>query len=244
MDNSSAALSGTLQGLTDRYRALTHNLANANTVGFKKRRSLFAEMLADKDSESQGGVGAGVEQTSVIDHTQGAAVQTGRALDLCLTGNVFFALDTPGGRLYTRGGAFHVNANRQLVDFAGRMVAGQAGPITLPAGAGPSDVTVSREGRLTARGASVGQLEITQFERRDLLKPVGGNAFIAPDDAGPAQAEAADFSVQQGFQEGSNVTVVEELVDLITVTRLYEANLKSLTKQDDSMEHILRVAMA
>lgn len=246
MDNSAVALSTTLQSLTDRYRALTHNLANANTVGFKKRRSLFSEMLADKEAQSGSGTGGEVKKESVIDYSQGTAIQTGRPLDMCLTGKVFFALDTPKGRLYTRGGAFHVNANRQLVDLSGRTVAGQTGPITLPAGTGPSDVKVSRNGELTARdgGAAFGRLAITQFEQRELLKPVGGNAFFAPEEAGPAQAEVADFSVQQGFQEGSNVTVVEELVDLITVTRLYEANLKGLTKQDDSMDHILRVAMA
>lgn len=240
MSSPVAALSGTLESLTNRYRAVTHNLANANTAGFKKRRSLFAEVLAENEREA----GRPVEQTSVIDYTQGTAVQTGRPLDLCLTGDAFFAVDTPEGRRYTRNGAFHVNANRQLVDISNRTVAGQGGPITLPAGTSPSDVSVSRDGSLTARGIAFGQLAITRFERRDLLEPQGSSVFLAPDGAEPADAEATTFSIQQGFQEGSNVAVVEELVDLIMVSRLYEANLKSVTRQDDSVDHLLRVAMA
>jgi len=240
MDSSAAALSGTLEAMRDRFRTVTHNLANANTVGFKKRRSLFAEMLADKT----GGAAGGVTQTSAIDYTQGMAVQTDRPLDLCLTGEAFFALDTPDGRHYTRNGAFHLNPNRQLVDFAGRTVAGTGGPITLPAGASPADVSVSRNGRLTANGVAFGQLAITRFENRDLLRPQGGNVFLAPEGAGPVDAEPEAFSIQQGFQEGSNVAVIEELVDLIMVSRLYEANLKSVTRQDDSAKHILGVAMA
>ena len=246
MADAVQSLGSTLDALTSRYRAVAHNLANANTVGFKKRRSMFAEALAHKEAQAtrDGGGGGQVTETSVIDFTQGTALQTGRPLDLCLTGEGFFTLETPQGRLYTRNGAFHINANRQLVDSSGRTVAGANGPISLPAGASPSDVTVSRAGRLSARGVALGQLRITQFAKRGLLRPVGQNTFQASEEAAASDAEGASFAIQQGFQEGSNVTMVEELIDLITVSRLYEANLKSVSKQDDRMDHLLRVAMA
>ena len=73
---------------------------------------------------------------------------------------------------------------------------------------------------------------------------MGTNAFQAPEEAVSKRAEAGTFSIQQGFQEGSNVTMVEELVDLITVSRLYEANLKSVSSQDDTQDSLLNVAMA
>jgi len=246
MADAVQSLGSTLEALTSRYRAVAHNLANANTAGFKKRRSMFAEALAHKEAEAgrAGGTGGQIAETSVIDFTQGTALQTGRPLDLCLTGEGFFTIETPEGRLYTRNGAFHVNANRQLVDSVGRTVAGDTGPITLPAGSSPADVTVSREGRLSARGVALGQLQITQFARRGQLRPVGQNTFHAPEAAEASDAGPESFSIQQGFQEGSNVTMVEELIDLITVSRLYEANLKSVSKQDDRMDHLLRVAMA
>jgi len=252
MSNSVDTLASTLEALTSRYQTVAHNLANVNTAGFKRRRSMFEEALAEKE------VAAGrevttptgtIKETTVIDYSQGTAIQTGRPLDLNLTGPGFFTIETADGPLYTRNGAFHVNTQnnkRQLVDANGRTVAGTNGPIVLPAGTSQSAVSVSDNGDIRVEGATIGRLRITKFNKQGLLTPMGSNAFQAPadDQAGARQADAGTFSIQQGFQEGSNVTMVEELVDLITVSRLYEANLKSVSSQNDSEESILNVAMA
>ena len=87
----------------------------------------------------------------------------------------------------------------------------------------------------------IGKLRVVQFEDESLLAPVGEGNFYAGD---ATATEPTDYTVRQGFCEASNVSVVEELVDLITVTRLYEANLKSITAQDDRMKEILGVATA
>jgi len=251
MSSSVEALASAIEALTARYETVTHNLANINTAGFKKRRSLFEEALANSgglpDGQEADAPTGEIMETTVIDYSQGAAIQTGRPLDLSLGGPGFFTIETDDGPLYTRNGAFHVNAaTRQLVDTSGRRIAGTTGPITLPPGASPADVSVSAEGEVRVGSASLGQLRITRFNELALLRPIGSNVFQAPENdlAGAVEAEAGSFSIQQGFQEGSNVTMVEEMIDLITVSRLYEANLKSLSSQDDTQDSLLNVAMA
>ena len=143
--------------------------------------------------------------------------------------------------LYTRNGVFQVNAQRQLVDSAGRAVSGEGGPVVIPSSVGVGGVNVATDGSVSAAGQSIGQLKLVEFDEPTQLIPVGDNSFSAPQ--GLAPLAATEATVHQGFQEASNVRVVEELVDLIAVTRLYEANLKSISAQDERMRNILNVAM-
>ena len=155
--------------------------------------------------------------------------------------NAFFVIETPKGQMYTRNGVFRLNDKGQMVDSKGQSVAGQSGPLTVPVNIGPSAVNISADGRLSANGQSLGQFRVVQFDEPDLLVPIGESCFRAPESAAPKPAETP--GVHQGFQEGSNVSVVEELVDLITVSRLYEANAKSIKAHDERMKNILQVAM-
>ena len=152
MDNAIETLASTLEALSSRYQTVAHNLANVNTAGFKRRRSMFEEALAGKEIEADRGVTdpttGEIKETTTIDFSQGTAILTGRPLDLNLTGDGFFTIDTPKGPLYTRNGAFHVNANRQLVDTSGRTIAGTTGPLTVPAGSSPADISVSPDGEI------------------------------------------------------------------------------------------------
>ena len=249
MDGSAGLVSSSMEALSKRYRAVTHNLANANTVGFKKRRSMFAQALAQKQSEmsasGQSAPSVRIRETSLIDFTQGALTRTGRPLDVAISGEGMFVLETPNGNvphLYTRNGTFSVDKDRRIVDASGRMLLSTNGPITLPGGSSPAQLLISREGKISVNGESIGSIRIVEFKNKKALVPVGRNCFAVSDDA--ERSTPKNSSIQQGYREASNVSVVEELVDLITVTRLYEANLRSIGKQDDRMKHILQVAMA
>lgn len=249
MDGSAGLVSSSMEALSKRYRAVTHNLANANTIGFKKRRSMFAQALAQKQAEisgpSRSATSGRIRETSIIDFTQGALIRTGRSLDVAISGEGMFVLETPGGdvpHLYSRNGTFSVDKDRRIVDASGRMLMGGNGPITLPGGSSPAQLIISRDGKVSVGGEPIGTIRIVNFKDKRALVPVGRNCFAVSDDA--EKSTPKDSSVQQGYREASNVSVVEELVDLITVTRLYEANLRSIGKQDDRMKHILQVAMA
>lgn len=226
-----------LTALNAQYEAITHNLANANTAGFKRRLTLMTDEGAASPS-TEGPDPSGL----FVDFTQGRLVQTGRPLDVALSGPGFLVLESENGPLYTRNGVLRPNATGQLVDAEGRTVAGDSGPIILPAGAGEAQVHVSTEGEVVVDGQSIGRLRIVEFSDTKKLAPIGLNAYKALDDVAPEKA--AKTTVQQGFQEGSNVSPVHELVGLIKVTRFYEATVKALQAEGERGESILRVAMA
>jgi flagellar basal-body rod protein FlgF len=239
------ATTSSLEALSDQYRAIAHNLANVSTAGYKRRCTSFVQLLQAQISGAEEGAaatsGTVVEEMS-IDFTQGSLMETGRALDLALTGKGFFVLETPDGPLYTRHGAFVTNDTGQLVDSAGRIVAGEAGPIVIPPAANPQNVQVSKDGTLSASGAGFGKVRLVEFEDESSLLPVGDSCYLPAEGVEPTAATGA--AVQQGYQEASNVRAVEELIALITVTRLYEANLKAIQTQDERLRNILHVAMS
>lgn len=239
MNGSIQAVGSSMEALGRYYRVITHNLANANTTGFKRRVESMRQSLTSQPTTDTGGK---IDGKTFIDFTQGRLIRTGRALDVALQGkDSFFVIETPEGPLYTRNGVFRLNAQRQLVNSDGQTVASESGPVTIPPNIGSDGINVSTGGQISAKGQSIGKFKIVQFDKPDLLRPVGNNRFSAPTSAGLKPAEK--FTVHQGHQEGSNVSIVEELVNLITVTRLYEANAKSISAHDERMKSILKVAM-
>ncbi len=235
------AITSCMEALTREYRTITNNLANANTPAYKRKRTSF-EQLMDNAYADEGGateVDSSIATRSAVDFTPAALNATGRTLDLAIEGEGFFALETPQGMLYTRGGKFRADAEGQLVDPAGRLVAGQNGPITIPRTVSTADVSISRDGTVQAGGRSLGRLRVVTFANPGVLHPTGGGCYSAPSASRPEDVE--DPRVHQGYVESSNVSVVEELVSLITVSRLYEANLKSVRMQDEKTQNLLRV---
>jgi flagellar basal body rod protein FlgG len=243
MQDSIAATASSLQALNEQYRAIAHNLANANTAGYKRRVTAFAQALA---RQLAGGEPLGesdmVRPVTGIDYSQAAMTVTGRTLDLALAGDGFFVLETPDGPRYTRSGVFVTDNQGRLTDLSGRTVAGEGGPLTIPSSVSVSDVHVAPDGGVFAGDQSIGRLRVVRFEDNATLEPVGDNVFAAGEGATPAAAE--DTQVHQGAKEASNVNTVEALIGLITVTRLYEANLKSIATQDERTRQLLQVAMS
>jgi flagellar basal body rod protein FlgG len=227
-------IGASMTALAESLRATAHNIANVDTTGYKRLHGLFAQTLGAE-------MGDPAEAAPALDFTQGGLVRTGRPLDLALTGKGFFVIETPQGELYTRNGTFSLNAAGQMVDTSGRVVAGADGPIMIPTDAGALAVEVTTEGRVRAAGQEVGRLRLVEFEDASVLRPVGASCFGRATPVEPTVA--ADASVRQGYLEGSNVSAIKELVSLITITRLYEANVKTVESMDEGMRQLLAVAM-
>jgi flagellar basal-body rod protein FlgF len=234
-----AEVSASLDSLTREFDIIAHNMANVSTAGFKRRCNSFTHALAIQAS----GETAGEEQAqAVFDFSQGNLVRTGRTLDFALHGKGFFVIESPEGPLYTRHGIFATNPSGQLVDAAGRLVAGTAGPLLVPPGVDVSQIQVSGDGRLQAGPAAIGQLRVVEFAGKEQqLLPAGLNCFRAPADLEPT--EVTDATVRQGFTEASNVKLVDELVNMIIVSRLYEANMKLVSVARDTTNSTISVAM-
>lgn len=242
MMDATAQVSESLNKLSAEFDVIAHNLANVSTAGYKRRCSIFSKALDAQNSQidgtSQGQAGA----ESALDFSQGTLMQTGRTLDVALQGEGFFVIETPEGPLYTRHGIFHANQNGQLVDSQGRVVAGDGGPLSLPASVSFSQISIGEDGRITAAGQPVGQFRIVAFGNDEgQLVPMGLNCYAAPEDVRPTSAQGVTF--KQGYQESSNVAMVEELVGMIMVQRMYEASMKLTNAKKDTTSSVMSVAM-
>lgn len=236
-------VSASIDSLTKEFEIIAHNLANVSTPGYKRRCNAFTNVLKAGQTAEDLDFEASTELNSILDFSQAHIIQTGRTLDLALNGNGFFVIETTDGPLYTRNGIFQINPNGQLTDSEGRLVAGQNGAITIPQTVAPSQLHVSADGSISAGSAAIGKFRLVDFgENQSKLVPVGLNCFYMPEpDIQPTDAE--NISVKQGYQEASNVQIIEELVDMMLVTRLYEANMKLLSVQSEASSSMISVAM-
>jgi flagellar basal body rod protein FlgG len=233
-----------VDALMQEFYIITHNLANVSTVGFKRRSNAFSRSLESQGGGEESYSPGVIDLNSAFDLSQGSITETGRALDLALYGKGFFVIETPEGPFYTRNGMFRTNENGQIVDSEGRTVAGESGPITIPPGVGPSQLNVSGDGSISGAGIPIGTFKIVDFgEDSDKLVPAGSNCFVMPE-AGIVPTAAENIVVKQRYLESSNVKMVDELVDMIMVTRLYEANMKLVAAQQQTSSSIMSAAMA
>jgi len=214
-----------------------------STVGYKRRCNAFSRSLEAQGSDWETYSPGIIELDSAFDFSQGSITQTGRTLDLAVYGKGLFVIETPEGPLYTRNGMFRTNPNGQIVDSEGRTVAGEAGPIMIPAGVGLSELSVASDGSISAGGTAIGRFSIVDFGAdEDKLVPAGANRYRMPEE-GIVPVAAEQIVVKQGYLESSNVKMVDELVDMIMVSRLYEANMKVVSSQSQTSSSIMSVAM-
>jgi flagellar basal-body rod protein FlgF len=235
-----AQIGASLNALTKEFDNIAHNMANVSTTGFKRRCNSFTQVLANQEAAQGEGEPDGSQ--GLLDFSQGNLVETDRTLDFALHGEGFFVIETPEGPEYTRHGVFSTNQNGQIVDTKGRLVAGTSGPLIVPPDADVTSLHVTDEGQVIAGQSSIGQFRIVDFpEGLDKLQAIGQSCFKAPEDVDPVKA--TDVIVKQGFQEASNVKLVEELVNMILVSRMYESNMKLVSTKRESTNAALGVAM-
>jgi flagellar basal body rod protein FlgG len=167
----------------------------------------------------------------------GTIEQTGRSLDVALQGDGFFVVEGPRGPLYTRNGRFHVNDAGELVTIDGLKLQGSGGEVRLRPGTSTESLQITAEGELISEGSSIARLELVRFAEPTELQRAGKSLFSAPDGVIPERSEA---TVAQGMLEGSNVSAVSELIELIAASRQYEAAsqaMRSITQATQQNIH-------
>lgn len=241
---------------------ISNNLANVNTAGFKKGRADFEDLLYQKmrpvgasattntyvPTGIYVGHGSRTASTSKI-FTQGPAKFTDLWSDISVEGQGFFQIDLPDGRVaYTRNGAFKVDANGILTTSNGDPLRPQ---IVIPQDAIADTVAVGLDGTVTYRvqgnaaTLEAGQIELASFINPAGLEAIGSNLFLeSPSSGAPLIGTPGDNGMGQtmgGWLEQSNVSIVDELVDMIVGQRAYEINSKSIVVADEMLETAVNV---
>ncbi|MEO8099793.1 MAG: flagellar basal-body rod protein FlgG [Acidobacteriota bacterium] len=236
---------------------IAHNLANANTTGFKARRAQFEDLMyqslvqpgaaAGQQSVVPTGlqVGLGTRTTSnEILFSQGNFVSTSNPLDVVVEGKGFFQIRMPSGELgYTRAGSFHLNRDGNLVTGDGNLLDPQ---IVIPPDA--KSITIARDGTVSflqagqSAAQQAGQFQLANFANPAGLNSLGGNLFQTTDASGDAivgnpGGQEGLGQLMQGYTEQSNVSVVDEFVNLIIAQRSYEASSKVVKAADEMYQN-------
>jgi flagellar basal-body rod protein FlgG len=249
-----------MEGQQTKLDSISNNLANVATNGYKRGGVVFEDLMyqnlrqagaaTSEQSTLPTGlqIGLGVRAAATTrNFTQGTLQQTGNSFDVAIKGNGFLQIQLPDGTTgYTRDGGLQVDANGQLVTNAGYPV--QPG-ITIPANA--TSVTIAQDGSISvalpaqAAPQTVGQLQLASFINPAGLEPRGQNLFAETAASGTPNAGAPNAnglgSLQQGFVEGSNVNVVEELVSMIATQRAYELNSKAIQTSDQMLQKLAQL---
>ncbi len=230
---------------------IANNLANASTVGFKRTRLEFQDLLYQNMRSAGGasnastnlpvGLQIGMGARSIASEKiflQGDLKQTENPLDMVVEGSGFFQVrQTNGDLAYTRAGSFHLNNQGQVVTASGESL---EPAVTIPTQA--TSVTIGTDGTISitqpgqANAQNVGQIQLAIFANPAGLEAMGRNLFKETGASGQAIVGSPDSNglgrITQGYVEGSNVNVVEELVNMISAQRIYETNSKVITTAD------------
>lgn len=265
MNNTIISAMVSMSGIQQRLDLLADNIANVDTVGYKRKQSNFEDTLTrvqqqtsdlnlpGRASPSGFNLGFGSRMSQVtVNYTQGSIKETGNPTDLAIEGDAMFSVLTPDGVVaYTRGGDFHIQPVPNdadtvfLVNKQGYVVLNAEGePITFASNA---KLSVDAEGNLLATNGEgtteVGRIALLTAERPDALIQRDGNLFVLAAGVDPAQAMVDSLtlpqerraSLRQGALEASNVDLAEAMTEMIQVQRAYQLTARALTSGETMM---------
>lgn len=225
-----------------KQETIANNLSNLDTSGYKKDSSIFhsfPDMLLSSVQRETGfpfrppvgcfNLGVLVEENFTL-HTQGGLYATDNPLDFALEGEGFFTVRTPEGIRYTRSGHFLRDVNGNLVTPQGYFVLGEdENPLVIPS----EKVGVDKSGVIAYERERVGRFMLTRFENPETLRKEGHNLFAVSPNTQAADPEELNTGISQGFLEGANIDLVDEISQALTAMRVYEVNQKVLQAQDE-----------
>jgi flagellar basal-body rod protein FlgG len=246
--------SGAMQYLIEKTDVIGNNIANSSTNGFKRQGVFFrqlidAEQALENDQIHTMETAKGDRYTMQLhrgcnppgtpytpegdistytDFTEGGIRETGNPLDVAITGEGYFVVETPQGTAYTRDGQFKVDRTGKLVTAQGYPVSGEGGPIQITG----EKVSIAEDGTISVDGNRVNKLALRAFDEEKLVQNRDG-LVVLPESNTPQSVEP---HVQQGMLETSNVNPVREMVEMIAAQRHYDANSKVIQTIDSSLQ--------
>lgn len=233
LDGLYAAAAG-MQAQQRRIDALSHDVANISTTGYKSLRVGFRDLLYQGTGR---GAAAGVVTGSgaaaqVIgrNHGQGSLMRTERPLDIALAGPGYIRVRTrDGGTALTRDGSLALSRDGRLRTSTGELL---QPPLRLPRGVDPGEVGIAADGTVTARGRRLGRIEVVDVRNPDGLRALGNSLLAETAASGPARP-AAGTRIEQGALEASNVDLAEAMVQMTEAQRGYQLASRAIQMQDE-----------
>jgi len=240
--------------------SISQNIANLNTTGYKKCRPEFQELMyqthrsaaspvaEDVVTPTDSGIGTGTKHSATLRLLmQGELQQTDNPLDLAIQGDGFFQVNLPDGTTaYTRDGSFRRDSTGRLVTADGFTIFPE---LTIPPNS--TSITIGSDGTVAAAvpgssaQARLGQIELARFVNPEGLESVGHNLLKVTEASGEAFLGVPGIdglgTIQQGYLEGSNVHIVEEMINMIMAQRAYEMNAKVIKTSDTIMGELVNL---
>ncbi|KPC99920.1 flagellar basal body rod protein FlgG [Geobacillus thermocatenulatus] len=260
---------GAMRNFQTKLDVIGNNIANVNTYGFKKGRTIFKDLMSQTISGASGpnaGAGRGGtnpkqvglgSQLAAIDtvHTQGSLQTTGRVLDLAISGDGFFVVGDASGnnRMYTRAGNFYLDSQGNMVNADGQYLLGtdSTGKITsLKISSTAKSLSIGADGKVNIVDDSgnlqtIGTIQLAKFTNNDGLEKVGNNLFRETTNSGTltigAPGANGTGTIVSGALEMSNVDLAEEFTEMIVAQRGFQANTRIITTSDEILQELVNL---
>jgi flagellar basal-body rod protein FlgF len=222
------ALNGALLN-ESQMEMITQNLANGNSLAYKKTKMAFKDYLISPETAQEGKIMAEIA-AAPTDFSNGGLTQTGNVLDLALEGNGFFALEN---NQYTRRGDLKRDPEGFLTTQNGLRILGPKGPIKIPEG----KLEIGPNGEITVNNAEFGKIRVVDFPENQALIRMGEDCFQTDQKGIPSKAQ-----IKQGYLEGSNVNIFKEMTQMISTLREFQAYQKIIQSFDEMASKMNEIA--
>ncbi len=237
----------------ERLDLLSQDLENINTYGYKKRSLIVENSFKDLVSNNESMWNKNTEDMPEVnysgltpyiaqvytDFSPAVVKETNVPTDFILNSEGFFVIQTPDKEQYTRNGFFSIDTDGYLVTMSGNRVLGKDGPLKV----GSRDFLLAKDGGVTVDGQSAGKLKVVAFEEPQLLLDEGNGCFSQPSQ-GAGLKDAENPQISRGFLEQANVDFVDDMVNMIEISRAYETNQRVLRTQDELLGKAIQIGNA
>lgn len=231
-----------LESSEEKVKALMNRMVNAETPGFKSSDVVIRSFPLELEAAQRRVDSMAPRVTGTYyNYLPGALIKTGRRTDLALGADGFFVVMCPWGEGYTRDGRFIINKDGQLVSVAGGYpLVGQSGPLSVDP---TSKIDITQEGEIKVDGVIIDRIRVVNFPNKQDLESVNGVVFKDPNNILiPSEVEAP--RIVQGYIEASNANVIEQMMELVYLSKLYSLNSKIVQTRDTALSRAVQMGAA